>query len=100
VRQFLPNYIESGILPDNPFEMLDVDGVGRLMQLAVEWGREARPASSSASVASMAGNRRQSAFATTPGSIRLVLGAARAHRAARGRTRGAEGARIDVKRGA
>ena len=31
------------ILPDNPFEMLDVDGVGRLMQLAVEWGRGARP---------------------------------------------------------
>ena len=42
-NKFLPHYIESGVLPDNPFEMLDVDGVGRLMQLAVEWGREARP---------------------------------------------------------
>jgi pyruvate,orthophosphate dikinase len=42
-NKFLPQYIESGILPDNPFEMLDVDGVGRLMQLAIEWGRGARP---------------------------------------------------------
>ena len=42
-NKFLPQYIESGVLPDNPFEMLDVDGVGRLMQLAVEWGRGARP---------------------------------------------------------
>jgi pyruvate,orthophosphate dikinase len=42
-NKFLPQYIESGVLPDNPFEMLDVDGVGRLMQLAVEWGRSARP---------------------------------------------------------
>jgi pyruvate,orthophosphate dikinase len=42
-NKFLPLYIESGVLPDNPFEMLDVDGVGRLMQLAVEWGRGARP---------------------------------------------------------
>ena len=42
-NKFLPQYIESGVLPDNPFEILDVDGVGRLMQLAVEWGRGARP---------------------------------------------------------
>ena len=42
-NKFLPHYIESGVLQDNPFEMLDVEGVGRLMQLAVEWGREARP---------------------------------------------------------
>jgi len=42
-NKFLPQYIESGVLPDNPFEMLDVDGVGRLMQLAVEWGRGVRP---------------------------------------------------------
>ena len=42
-NKFLPFYVESGILPDNPFEMLDVKGVGRLMRLAVAWGREARP---------------------------------------------------------
>ena len=42
-NKFLPQYIEAGILPDNPFEMLDEDGVGRLIRLAVEWGRGARP---------------------------------------------------------
>jgi pyruvate,orthophosphate dikinase len=42
-NKFLPQYVESGILPENPFEALDVKGVGRLMQLAVEEGRGARP---------------------------------------------------------
>ncbi len=42
-NKFLPQYIESGVLPHNPFEMLDVDGVGRLMRLAIESGRGARP---------------------------------------------------------
>ena len=42
-NKFLPQYVESGILPENPFEALDVKGVGRLMQLAVEAGRAARP---------------------------------------------------------
>jgi pyruvate,orthophosphate dikinase len=41
-NKFLPQYVESGILPENPFEALDVKGVGRLMQLAVEGGRGAR----------------------------------------------------------
>jgi len=41
-NKFLPLYNETGILRDNPFEVLDVKGVGRLMQLAVEWGRGAR----------------------------------------------------------
>jgi pyruvate, orthophosphate dikinase len=42
-KKFLPQYIAGGILPDNPFEVLDVKGVGRLMKLGVEWGRGARP---------------------------------------------------------
>jgi pyruvate,orthophosphate dikinase len=42
-NKFLPMYNENGILQDNPFEVLDVKGVGKLMQLAVEWGREKRP---------------------------------------------------------
>jgi pyruvate,orthophosphate dikinase len=41
-NKFLPLYNETGILRDNPFEVLDVKGVGRLMQLAVVWGRGAR----------------------------------------------------------
>jgi pyruvate, orthophosphate dikinase len=42
-NKFLPQYIAGGILPENPFEALDVKGVGRLMKLAVEEGRGARP---------------------------------------------------------
>ncbi|MGF1546361.1 MAG: pyruvate, phosphate dikinase [Thiotrichales bacterium] len=41
-NKFLPMYNERGILQDNPFEVLDVKGVGRLMRLAVEWGRGSR----------------------------------------------------------
>ena len=40
--KFLPFYNHEGILHDNPFEVLDVKGVGRLMQTAVEWGRQTR----------------------------------------------------------
>jgi pyruvate,orthophosphate dikinase len=42
-NKFLPLYNNSGILQDNPFEVLDVKGVGKLMQLAVDWGRSVRP---------------------------------------------------------
>ncbi|MEA3276642.1 MAG: pyruvate, phosphate dikinase [Pseudomonadota bacterium] len=42
-NKFLPLYNQSGILQDNPFEVLDVKGVGKLMQLAVEWGKATRP---------------------------------------------------------
>jgi pyruvate,orthophosphate dikinase len=42
-NKFLPMYNERGILQDNPFEVLDVKGVGKLMELAIGWGRETRP---------------------------------------------------------
>jgi len=42
-NKFLPQYVAGGILADNPFEALDAKGVGRLMKLAVEEGRNARP---------------------------------------------------------
>ena len=42
-NKFLPMYNQSRILQDNPFEVLDTKGVGKLMQLAVEWGRGTRP---------------------------------------------------------
>ena len=40
---FLQEYLEKRILPDNPFATLDLPGVGRLMQMAVELGRGTRP---------------------------------------------------------
>jgi pyruvate,orthophosphate dikinase len=40
--RFLPAYIEQGIFTDDPFQVLDVEGVGRLIQLATTEGRSAR----------------------------------------------------------
>ncbi len=42
-RNFLAQYVEQGILPANPFQTIDKDGVGRLMKIAVEEGRATRP---------------------------------------------------------
>ncbi|MHB8931924.1 MAG: pyruvate, phosphate dikinase [Bellilinea sp.] len=42
-RNFLVTYVEQGILPKNPFQTIDFDGVGGLMKIAVEKGRTARP---------------------------------------------------------
>jgi pyruvate,orthophosphate dikinase len=41
-RNFLLKYVEDGILPQNPFQTIDRDGVGRLMDIAVQDGRTAR----------------------------------------------------------
>jgi pyruvate, orthophosphate dikinase len=41
--RFLPSYIERGIFADDPFQVLDPDGVGRLIRIAVEDGRKVRP---------------------------------------------------------
>ena len=41
-RKFIVRYMERKILPRNPFETIDEDGVGRLMALAVAEGRKRR----------------------------------------------------------
>jgi pyruvate, orthophosphate dikinase len=40
--KFLTRYLEDGVLRRNPFETLDQSGVGELMQIAVERGRDAK----------------------------------------------------------
>jgi pyruvate,orthophosphate dikinase len=40
---FLMHYIQNKVLPDNPFATLDVDGVGRIMEMAVKLGRSVKP---------------------------------------------------------
>ncbi len=42
-NKFLPLYNERKILQDNPFEVLDIKGVGRLMMITIEWGRRTKP---------------------------------------------------------
>ena len=41
--KFLNNYVEQKILPSNPFETIDQEGVGQLMQIAIEKGQSVRP---------------------------------------------------------
>jgi pyruvate,orthophosphate dikinase len=41
--KFLTTYLEDGVLERNPFEVLDTDGVGDLMRIAVERGRGTKP---------------------------------------------------------
>ncbi len=40
--KFLPIYLEKGVMKENPFECLDQEGVGQLMQLAIQKGRGTR----------------------------------------------------------
>jgi pyruvate,orthophosphate dikinase len=41
--KFLPFYVDNGILPEDPFVSLDQTGVGKLVKMACELGRAARP---------------------------------------------------------
>ncbi len=41
--EFMAHYMAQGIWPDNPFETVDIPGVGELMKWAVEKGRQTRP---------------------------------------------------------
>ena len=41
-KKFLSTYLQIGILQDNPFEVIDVKGVGRLMETALHWARSAK----------------------------------------------------------
>jgi pyruvate,orthophosphate dikinase len=41
--RFLPKYVEMKILADDPFQVLDVEGVGKLVEMGVKLGRSTRP---------------------------------------------------------
>jgi pyruvate,orthophosphate dikinase len=43
VNKFLPTYIAEGILKQDPFAVLDREGVGQLIRMATERGRKTRP---------------------------------------------------------
>jgi pyruvate,orthophosphate dikinase len=43
VNSFLPDYLKKEILERDPFQSLDTGGVGKLVRMAVELGRESRP---------------------------------------------------------
>jgi len=43
IGSFLPEYLEKKILPVDPFQVIDQEGVGELMKIAVERGRKVNP---------------------------------------------------------
>jgi len=43
VGSFVPEYIEKGILEKDPFQILDQEGVGQLVEIGIQRGRSTRP---------------------------------------------------------
>ncbi len=41
--RFMNTYVQQGVFPEDPFHVLDVDGVGELLHIGAERGRKARP---------------------------------------------------------
>jgi pyruvate,orthophosphate dikinase len=60
--RFLPAYIERGILAEDPFQTLDVKGVGRLVRMAVTDGRSTKPALKTGICGEHGGDPRSIAF--------------------------------------
>ncbi|MCM8801428.1 MAG: pyruvate, phosphate dikinase [Candidatus Omnitrophica bacterium] len=42
IGAFLPDYIQKGILPDDPFQTIDQEGIGELIKIGIERGRKVR----------------------------------------------------------
>jgi len=42
-KSFLTRYVEQGIIPSDPFQVIDRDGVGAMMRIGVERGRKTKP---------------------------------------------------------
>ena len=41
--RFMSTYVQQGVFPEDPFHTLDIDGVGELLRLGAQRGRDARP---------------------------------------------------------
>src|SRR5690625_1842712 len=41
--KFLEEYLEKGIFKKDPFQSIDRKGIGRLMEIAIEYGKEGNP---------------------------------------------------------
>jgi len=43
VAKFIPIYIESGIIPYDPFKTIDINGVGKILEIGIKLGRKTNP---------------------------------------------------------
>jgi pyruvate,orthophosphate dikinase len=43
VAKFLPDYLQKGLLPHDPFAVLDREGVGEMIRIGIERGRRTKP---------------------------------------------------------
>ena len=83
--KFLPAYVETGILPRDPFVSIDQEGVGALVEMAAERGRKARAEAQARRV--RRARRRPGEHRVLPGGgprLRELQPVPRAHRAPRG----------------
>jgi phosphoenolpyruvate synthase/pyruvate phosphate dikinase len=81
IGSFLPDYLEKKILPVDPFQQLDQAGVGQLVSMAVQKGRQTNPGSSAASAANTAATRQRQVLLQGRTGLRELLPLPRADRA-------------------
>lgn len=62
IGKFIGDYQEKGLLKNDPFQVLDIDGVGSLMEMAVQKGRAIKPRLSIGVCGEVGGNPKSIAF--------------------------------------
>ena len=65
--RFMSDYVQQGVFPEDPFHVLDVDGVGELLQLGAQRGRSAKPAITLSICGEHGGNPESIAFCRAAG---------------------------------
>ncbi len=65
--RFMSTYVKQGVFPEDPFHVLDTDGVGELLKLGVERGRAANPALTLSICGEHGGNPESIAFCRAAG---------------------------------